>query len=81
MDLEEGGRSPAEGPGGRGTPAGPGGGGGMPAMGGGMMAGSKPRFRALLKDTQCVKGHIVDLKLCPRVPMNPKFWFYHVDES
>jgi formate hydrogenlyase subunit 6/NADH:ubiquinone oxidoreductase subunit I len=62
-------------------PSGPGGAGGtqMPAMGG--MGGTKPRFRPLLKSAACTKGHIVDLKLCPRVPLNPQFWPYHIDES
>ena len=69
-------------PGGGGMPGAPGGGGGMmPAAAMGTGDSSKPRFRPLLKDMSCSKGHIVDLKLFPRVPQNPKFYPTHIDES
>jgi hypothetical protein len=63
-------------------PGAPGGAGGMqmPAMAG-MGGASKPRFRSLLKSASCTKGHIVDLKLYPRVPLNPQFYPHHIDES
>ncbi len=91
-----GGGLPTAQPGGGGMAAGygpgAGGGGGMPPMGGGAggmqipgamggMGGKKPRFRALLVGMSCSKGNIVNLKTLPRVPLNPKYWPYHIDES
>jgi hypothetical protein len=49
-------------------------------MGGGMGA-KKPRFRPLLVGMSCSKGNIVNLKTLPRVPINPKYWPFHIDES
>jgi NAD-dependent dihydropyrimidine dehydrogenase PreA subunit/flavodoxin len=74
------------GPGGAGGPGGPGGPGGagglqLPAAAMGGMDANKPRFRPLLKEMSCTKGHIVDLKLYPRVPINPQFYPHHIDES
>jgi len=71
-------------PGGGGMAAGYGpgaGGGGMPPMGGMGAGAKKPRFRPLLVGNSCSKGNIVTLKTFPRVPLNPKYWPYHVDES
>jgi ferredoxin/flavodoxin len=76
--------------GGGGMPGGPGGGGGTPGGGGmpggpggggGGMGGGKARYRSLLKNNTVNKGILSNLKTYPRVPINPKFWPHHIDES
>jgi ferredoxin/flavodoxin len=71
------------------TTGGPGNGGGtsqgqavLTAPGGAGEMPVNPRFRSLIKDSEtCTKGHVVDLTVYPRIPINKKLWPYHVEES